>query len=342
MQNVNRKAYLDAQHRILIKNEEIPVPGPHEVVVKIEANGICGSDIHFFKEGRLGNFVVTVPYVPGHECSGTIAYVGSEVKGFAPGNLVTIEPGIPCGRCEICKSGRYNLCKDVVFLSAPPINGTFCDYVCLPAHMVFHIPKKISFEEAAMIEPVAVAVHAVNRARFSKGCTGLIAGAGPIGLLTMQAFKAAGGGKVICTDINENRLEFAKKLGADEVANPVKDSADLVNSAEVVFETAGSDAATASLFQYACPGGCVVQVGWPHSNVVGMNIANFIEKELDYVSVNRDANAYPAAIQWVCDGRINVKDIITDKFVFEDIEKAFTYTSNNPDKVIKTVVTQGR
>lgn len=334
----NRKAYLDAQHRITIKHEEIPGPGNFEVLVKIEANGICGSDIHFFNEGKLGNFIVKEPYIPGHECSGTIAEIGKDVKGFSVGDHVVLEPGIPCGKCSFCRSGRYNLCMDVVFLSAPPINGTFCDYICIPSDMVYHIPKELTFEEGAMIEPAAVAVHAVNRARFRKGCTALVVGAGPIGLLTLQAFKAAGGGKVICSDINDYRLEFAKKLGANEVINPDKENISMQNIAEVVFETAGSDRATASLFQYASPGGCVVQVGWPRSSFVGMNIAQFIEKELDYIAVNRYANAYPIAIQWICDGRIKVKEMITHKFYFEKIEEAFKFTGENPGKVIKTIV----
>lgn len=358
MTEINRKAYLDSKHRLTIKYEEIPKPGNLDVVVKVEANGICGSDIHFYKEGKLGNFIVNQPYVPGHECSGTVVKTGTKVDSLSVGDIVTIEPGIPCGRCSFCRSGRYNLCMKVEFLSAPPVNGTFCDYICVPADMVYQIPKKISFEEAAMIEPTAVAVHAVNRARFRKGASAAIVGAGPIGLLTLQAFKASGGGEAICIDINDYRLKIAKKLGADYIINPDSPNSSLSSSdsdsekimdsnskkyllsniAEVVFETAGSDRATALLFGYATPGGCVVQVGWPRSNQISMNIAQFIEKEIDYVGVNRYANAYPAAISWVCDRRINVKDLITHRFSFDKIEEAFVFTGENPSEVIKTMV----
>lgn len=182
-----------------------------------------------------------------------------------------------------------------------------------------------------------MAVHAVNRARFAKGGTAAVAGAGTIGLLTMQAFKAAGGGRVVCLDINENRLKFALEMGADETINPARSSG-LENIAETVFETAGSDAATSSLFQYAKPGGCVVQVGWPGSNIVPMDIARFIEKELDYVGVNRYANAFGTAIKWIRDKKIDVKKIITHKFSFDRITEAFDFTWKNPQDVIKTVV----
>ncbi|MGQ3380897.1 NAD(P)-dependent alcohol dehydrogenase [Priestia endophytica] len=336
MKRMNRRAFLDKDHRFTIKEDNIPSPKDDEVLIEIKANGICGSDIHFYRESRLGNFVVDRPYVPGHESSGIIVEVGSSVNGFSKGDHVVIEPGIPCGMCNYCKSGRYNLCPDVVFLSAPPINGTFCDYITIRHDMVFHIPKTLSFEEAAMAEPVAVGVHAVNRARFKNGDTAIILGAGPIGLLTAQAFKAAGGGEAICVDFNESRLRFAKKIGIDKVAMPSYSS--LEGVADVVFETAGASKATASTFNYCRPGGCIVQVGWPGGNIVEMNIATFLDKELDYVAVNRYANAFPISIRWISEGKINVKDLITGRFSLDEVSEAFEYSSKNPDKVVKTIV----
>src|SRR5690606_16874254 len=134
------------------------------------------------------------------ECSGVITSVGSNVNGLFIGDSVTIEPGIPCRTCNYCRVGRYNLCSKVVFLSAPPVNGTFCDYLCIQSDMVHRLPKSLSFEEGAMAEPAAVAVHAVNRAKLGYGKTAAVVGAGPIGQFTIQAIKAAGGGRVICLD----------------------------------------------------------------------------------------------------------------------------------------------
>lgn len=335
---MNRCAFLDSEHKFTLTERPVKKPADNEITVQIKANGICGSDIHFYHEGRLGNFIVTKPYIPGHEASGVITEAGRAVRGFYAGEHVVIEPGIPCGMCKYCRTGRYNLCREVVFLSAPPVDGTFCDYVTIRADCVHKIPADLSFEKAALIEPVAVAVHAVNRASFQNGASAVVVGAGPIGLLTLQAFKAAGGGRVTCVDRMEKRLQMAKELGADEVINIGQEHVELNDLGEVVFETAGSARATETLFKLACAGGIVVQVGWPNGNVVPVNIADFLDKELLYTSVNRYANAFPTAVSWVADGRINVERLITHRFDFGQTAEAFRFTLENAGEVIKTVV----
>jgi len=335
----NRKLILDAQQNMKIITEKAPQPQKGEVLVRVMANGICGSDIHFYKEGRLGNFVVTKPYTPGHECSGFIAGLGEGVTSFSEGDRVVIEPGIPCGLCGLCKSGRYNLCKEVVFLSAPPVDGTFCDYIALRQDMVFPFLDKLTYEQAAFVEPVAVAVHAVNRAGSVYGKDGVIVGAGSIGMLTLQAFKAAGGNRVAMVDVLDKRLEIAKALGADEIINPAKTSAAMFdNIGDIVFETAGSAKATETLFNMARTGGTVVQVGWPGENIVPMNIANFIDKELYYTSVNRYANAYPTSLSLLAEGHIKVNELISKKFDFADAPAAFKYAAENQSQVVKIMV----
>jgi L-iditol 2-dehydrogenase len=334
----NRKAYLDAQHRIEVRREPVPRPGKGEALVAVKANGICGSDVHFFHEGRLGNFVVTRPYAPGHEASGEVVALGDGVADLRPGDRVVIEPGIPCGRCRLCRSGRYNLCPEVVFLSVPPIDGTFCDYLPIRADMLHKMPEGMSFELGALAEPTAVAVHAVNRAPVSKGETGVILGCGPIGLLTLQAFKAAGGTRAVCVDGIAKRRDRAAELGADRTLDPVQAAELLPNSADVVFETAGSSAATAAAFAFAKPGGQVVQVGWPETNRVEIDVAAFIEKELDYHAVNRYANAFPAAIDWLADGRVIGDALITHRFPFDDVAKAFQFALDHRQDVIKVLV----
>lgn len=337
MPDANRMAYLDAEHRITIRTEPIPRPGAGEALVKIAANGLCGSDIHFYHEGRLGNFVVTTPYVPGHEACGVVAGVGEGALGVAAGDRVVIEPGIPCGRCGPCRGGRYNLCPDVVFLSAPPINGTFCDYVAIRADALHAMPEGMDFEAAALAEPAAVAVHAVNRAGAVRGADAVVLGCGPIGLLTLQAFRAAGGARVVAVDKLARRLDKARQLGAAAAVEP-GDEAALAEGGDVVFETAGSAAATAGAFRCARPGGTVVQVGWPEENLVPLNIAEFLDKELDYVAVNRYANAFPTAIAWLADGRLRADELITHRFGFDRVEEAFRFSLEHRDEVIKTVV----
>ncbi|MCX7047567.1 MAG: NAD(P)-dependent alcohol dehydrogenase [Candidatus Sumerlaeota bacterium] len=355
----NRKAYLDANHHIEVRKEETPRPGRGEALVAIKANGICGSDIHFFHEGWLGNFVVTKPYLPGHEASGEVVEAGEGVADFKPGDRVVIEPGIPCGRCRHCRGGRYNLCPDVVFLSAPPVDGTFCDFLTIRADMLHRMPEGMSFAMGALAEPAAVAVHAVNRGAVRNGETAAILGCGPIGLLTLQAFKAAGGGRAFCVDTIASRRKMAEELGAEKTFDPSeaaehpRDAAEhpreaaehpreaaehLRDAADVVFETAGSATATAAAFGIARAGGRVVQVGWPEKTHVALDVAGFIEKELDYIAVNRYANAFPAAIAWLADGRIRGDILITHRFPFDQVAEAFQFALDNKADAIKVMV----
>ena len=318
---LNRRAYLDKNHKLTIKNEPSPEPKEDEILIKIAANGICGSDIHFYAAGRLGNFIVNEPYVPGHEASGTVLKIGKNVLNFTLGEKVCIEPGIPCGRCALCLSGRYNLCGSVVFLSAPPVNGTFCDYITMRADFTHKIPEYMKLEHAALAEPAAVAIHAVNRAisvGSIAGKKGLIFGSGTIGLMVLQAFKAMGGGEVTCADVIDGKLELAKKLGADCIINTKRDIVP-VKYADIVFETAGSPVATAQCVPAAGVGGTIVQVGWPAGNKVELNIADIIEKEVVYTSVNRYANAFPAALNFIKSGKIKVDQMITHTYMLDDI-----------------------
>jgi len=335
MANTNCCLLLDAELNLRIEERKIPIPKHGELLIKIAANGICGSDVHFFKEGRLGNFVVTTPYIPGHEASGTVAAVGNGIKNFREGDRVVIEPGIACGVCVYCKIGKYNLCPDVIFLSAPPIDGTFCDYLTIPESFAFKIPDSLSLTDAALAEPVAVAIHSINRAKMPLGATGIIVGAGPIGLLTLQAFKAAGGGRAICTDLIERRLSVARELGAEAY---LPGDPSLRNAGDVIFETAGSAKATAELFSMARHGGKVVQVGWPDGNIVEMDIAAMMEKELDYIGVNRYANVFETAIVWLSDNRIKTDKIITHKYSFDKAVDAFKWAAEHPQETIKVIV----
>lgn len=339
MNTINRCLYLDADHKLTLVEKQVPIPGPGQVLLKIESNTICGSDVHFYQDGRLGNFVVDQPYVPGHEASGTVEACGENTSRFRSGDRVVIEPGIACGHCTACKLGRYNLCPNVTFLSAPPVNGTLCDYLAVDENFVFPIPDSLSLDHAALAEPTAVAIHAVNRSRMRLGETGIIVGAGPIGLLTLLAFKAAGGGRAICVDLLDSRLEAAKALGADEVLKPDGKEPAILDAGDVVFETAGSAAATAQLFHMARAGGRVVQVGWPNGNHVALDVATMMEKELDYIGLTRYANVFDTAITWLADGRIDGSKLITHRFPLDRAVEAFNWTLQHPHETIKVLVT---
>lgn len=333
----NRGLFLTKDHNLFFQNSPVGDLDRGEVLVKIRANGICGSDIHFYKEGVLGNFIVEEPYIPGHEASGEVADVGEGVFSFKPGDRVAIEPGIPCMKCTLCKTGRYNLCREVVFLSAPPIDGTLCEYVVMPEHFLHKVPDTMDFLVAALAEPLAVAVHGVNRANFKNGASGVIWGVGPIGLLILQAFKVSGGGRVVCVDISDERLALAREYGADVVINGSREEVP-GEIGEVIFEASGSNVGARNLIRLASPGGICVQVGWPAGNFVNMDIAQFLDKELTYHGVNRYANAFETAIGWLADGRINTRGFISHIFDFEESEKAFQQASDNPKDTIKVMI----
>ena len=340
----NRVLRLDAQHRLWIERQPIPKPGPEEVLVRVRANGICGSDIHFYERGQLGPFVVEQPYTPGHEAAGEIVALGSAVTQRSIGQAVAIEPGFPCRRCRFCKAGRYNQCPEVVFLSVPGIDGTLCDYVAVPWDMAHPLPPGMSWAVGACAEPVAVAVHAANRAQIRAGATVAVLGVGPIGLLVVQAALAVGAGRVWALDRQAQRLALAQRLGATPLdithGDPLQAVLDETDGqgADFTFEAAGHSSATALAPQITATAGVIVQVGWPEITLVPYRIEDILAKELDLRGVNRYANAFPGALSLMGRGAILAEPIITHRYPFEQAPQAFAHAHEHPEEVIKIIV----
>ncbi len=344
MVKVNRALRLDANHRLWIEEQPIPQAGEGEVLVRVRANGICGSDIHFYERGVLGPFVVRQPYTPGHEAAGEIVALGAGVRDRQVGQAVAIEPGIPCRRCRFCKMGRYNQCPQVVFMSVPGVDGTFRDYVTLPADFAHPMPPGMTWEQGACIEPTAVAVHAINRAQIAPGATVAVLGVGPIGLLVVQTALAVGAGKVLALDRQEMRLALAQKLGAIPINIIAEEPLQGVLSrtdgqgVDFTFEAAGHSSATALAPEITATAGVIVQVGWPEIERVPYKIETILAKELDVRGINRYANAFPPALSLVGRGAIRVEPLITHRFPFEEAPAAFAYAHEHPEQVIKVVV----
>ncbi|TVQ23082.1 MAG: NAD(P)-dependent alcohol dehydrogenase [Spirochaetaceae bacterium] len=323
---------------------ERPIPKEDEALVAIAVNGICGSDIHFFKEGRLGPFVVDRPYIPGHEAAGRVDRVGASAAGIREGDRVAIEPGIPCRRCRHCKTGRYNLCRNVRFLSAPPENGTFAEYAAVPADFLHRIPDTMSDEEAAFAEPLSVAIQACNRAALKPATSFVVLGAGPIGLITYLTAVAYGAGPGIIVDLNANRLEFARSLSGVQTLNPVVD--DVVRSvvdatdggAGTVFDCTGSSKAAALAPELAAAGGVVVLVGWPEVANPEFPLETILEKEIDVRGVNRYCNTFPAAIMLLSERRVDLRPLISHRFAFSSVVDAFSFAAGSPSETIKVMV----
>ena len=327
------------------ETRDIPSVQDNEVLVRIEHVGICGSDLHYYETGRIGNYIVEPPFVLGHESAGIVVETGAAVTGLAVGDRVSLEPGITCGHCEFCKSGRYNLCPDVVFFATPPVGGVFQEYVAHPADLCFQLPDTMDTIEGALIEPLAVGFHAAFQGGAKAGQTAVVLGAGCIGLVSMMALKAAGVSRVIVVDIMQKRLDKALELGADFVVNGAKTDTvqEILNltsgrGADLTIETAGTELTTTQAIHLSKKGAVIVLVGYGKSGMMNLPVSLAIDKELTFKTVFRYRHVYPVAIDAVAAGKINLKGIVTNLFEFDDIQRAMDESSKNKSEIVKSVV----
>jgi len=342
---MQRAAFMTGINKMEIRDIDMPNPKKGEVIVKIEYVGICGSDVHYLEHGRIGDFIVDGDFILGHECAGTVTQLGENVKNLKVGDRVALEPGITCGQCEFCKTGRYNLCPDVEFLATPPYHGCLQNYIAFPENMCFRLPDNVSTKEGALVEPLSVGVHAARQGNVSLGDRVVILGAGCIGLVTLLACKALGASEIIVTDIMPKRLEFAKKLGATSVINSAQSDAlkeiealTAGQGADVVIETAGSSVTYSQTPYIVKRGGTIVLVGMAADDIIGFNFTKLMGKEAQVKTVFRYRNIYPQAINAISGRLIDVKTIVTHEFDFEDSAKAFDFVINNKNDVVKAVI----
>ena len=331
-----------------IQSRPIPSPAAGEVLVKVEYVGICGSDLHYYESGRIGNFIVEPPFVLGHEAGGTVVELGEGVTDLKVGDKVALEPGKTCGHCEHCKEGKYNLCEDVIFFATPPVDGVFQEYVAHEAGLCFKIPENMSTMEAALIEPLAVGMHAANQGGAHLGQTAVVTGAGCIGLCCMLSLRAMGVSRIIVVDVMQKRLDKALELGADYVINGKEEDTvarirELTNGrgADLGIETAGSQVTATQLIQAAKKGSTIVFVGYSASGEMTLPIGMALDKELTFKTVFRYRNIYPMAIEAVSSGKIRIKDIVTNYFELDDIKNALDSCVHNKADIVKGVIRIG-
>ena len=323
----------------------IPAPKADEVLVKLEYVGICGSDMHYYETGAIGDYVVKPPFVLGHEPGGTVVEVGSHVTHLKVGDKVALEPGKTCGRCEFCRQGKYNLCPDVVFFATPPVDGVFQEYVAHEAALCFKLPENVSTLEGALIEPLAVGFHAANQGGAHAGQTAVVMGAGCIGLVSMMALKAEGVSRVYVVDVMAKRLEKALELGADGVINGKdEDAVEAVRKltggagCDLVIETAGTEFTTRQAIHMTKKGASVVLVGYSKTGEMTLPMSLALDKELTFKTVFRYRHIYPMAIDAVAAGKVNLKGIVTDIFDFDDIQNAMDRSVADKANIVKAVV----
>ncbi|GAC1511661.1 MAG: NAD(P)-dependent alcohol dehydrogenase [Ktedonobacteraceae bacterium] len=318
--------------------------GPHGVRIAINTVGICGSDVHYYEYGAIGQFVVREPMVLGHEASGTVVECGSAVQHLQVGDRVCMEPGIPDPNSKATRLGIYNLDPAVRFWATPPVHGCLTPYVVHPDAFTFKLPDNVSFAEGAMVEPLAVGMHAANKAKIQPGDLAVVMGAGPIGMVTALSVLAGGCSQVVMTDVIQEKLDLAASLGPIVPVNVAKQSVvEVVNKlsagwgADIVFEASGNARSIASVFDPLCPGGRVVLIGMPGAPVA-LDIIAAQAKEARIETIFRYAHVYPRALALLGSGKINVKPLITDTFPFKESIQAFEYATHMKPTSVKTQI----
>jgi len=328
----NRAAVMTELEHIEIRELPEPEPGPRQAVVRIHAVGVCGSDTAYFKIGRIGDYVVDGPIVLGHEVSGEVAKIGSEVTNVAVGDRVAIEPGTPCRDCGECKAGRYHLCPDLVFLATPPYDGALMELMAIDARNLYPIPQGMSYEEGALLEPLSVGIWGCKRANLTAGDDVLVTGAGPVGLLAAAAARAFGAGSVTVSDPSEFRVGLARKMGF-AIESP---DAATNRTFDVLLECSGAPGALAAGMARLAPAGRAAMIGMPKQDVP-LPLAELNVNEVSLSLVNRYNHTWPLAIELVSSGRIDVSELITHHFPLAESADALTLASRVKDS-IKAVI----
>lgn len=316
--------------------------GPRDVRIKLHTVGICGSDVHYYTHGKVGPFEVTEPMILGHEAAGTVIEVGSDVQHLAIGDRVCMEPGIPDSTSKAARLGMYNIDPAVRFWATPPVHGVLRPTCVHPANFTFKLPDNVSFAEGAMVEPLAVGVHAATKARVKPGDVAVVLGAGPIGLVTALSALAAGCARVFVTDLAEKKLEIAASLspaitpvhaGKDDLTATIMAATENWG-ADIVFEATGAPKAAAGVFQSLAPGGCVVFIGG-QADPIAYDAGAAMVREARVENIFRYAHVFPRCVGILASGAIDVKPLITRKFDFNDSERAFEIAASAPVADVK-------
>lgn len=333
-----RASVLAEKRTLTIENRPLPAVGAEDVLIKVAAVGVCGSDVHYFRQGRIGGFVVDSPLVLGHEVSGTIVAIGSDVPAHRIGERVAIEPQRPCGRCRECRSGRYNLCSSMEFYATPPIDGAFAGYVTIQSDFAYAVPGSVSDEAAALLEPLSVAINAIRKAGIVPGSSILIAGAGPIGIITAQVARAFGASEIIVSDLVPERRERAMEFGATRVIDPVTtDPADL--DVNAFIDASGSARAVYSGIKSVRAAGTAVLVGLGNPEMT-LPVEHIQNLEINVTGVFRYTDTWPVAIHLVASGQVDLDSLVTGQFDLDSVEEALE-SDQHPDR-LKSIVYPNR
>lgn len=341
-----KAVYLSAPGEFVTRDVPDPeLASPRDVRLRVDAVGVCGSDLHYYRTGRIGNQVLTEPWIMGHECAATVESVGTDVQGLAPGDRVAVEPLIACGSCDQCRSGRANTCRKQRFLGCPnQQQGCMCQLLVMPEECCFRVPAHLSTGAAVMVEPFAIALHAQRLWGSAEGKAIAVLGAGPVGLCVLAALRLAGASAVALTDRLDYRLDMARALGASSTHH--SERSDVVreierahpNGVAAVFDCSGEQAALDQSLALLTPGGSLVVVGIPETDRVSFDINALRRKEIDIINVRRQNECTGDAIDLLARGAVELDPVVTHHFGLSESAAAYHLVANYRDSVEKALI----
>jgi L-iditol 2-dehydrogenase len=341
-----RVAYFTGLRTIEIRQQPEPqIDQPDSVMLRIDRVGVCGSDVHYYRTGRIGDQVLQPPATLGHECSGTVVEVGPGVERLQPGDRVAVDPAIVCGQCDQCLAGRTNTCRNLQFLGGPgQALGAVADRLVLPAENCFRIPDSMTMEQAVLAEPLSIGLYALRLGQMRPGGRIAVLGAGPIGLSVLLCAKAVAPGKAYVTDPIPERREVARQCGADWIGDPHDQdpvaaiAQDEPLGLDLVFECSGDPACINQAQQLLAPGGKLVLVGIPEETEIRFDIHAMRRKELTLINVRRQKGCVGPVVRMMEEGLVNVDRLLTHRFPLESIHEAFNLVADYRDGVIKAIL----
>lgn len=338
-----RAAVLHGVRDLRIEERPIPSYAGDEVLLRVLSVTICGSDVHYYTDGAIGTQQVSAPVVLGHEFAAEVVAVGAQVRGLRTGQTVAVEPGVSCGECEQCRRGYPNLCPYVRFCATPPIDGALREYMPYAPHALFPLPEGLSAEDGAMLEPLCIAIRALDFGKLRIGETAAVIGCGGIGLLIVQLLRAAGAGEIYVSEPVGYRAQTALGCGATAVLGPEDPAADLLartsgRGVDVAWEAATSVRTQRLATELARLGGRVVLVGIPPEDEFALAASPIRRKGLTITSVRRAANVYPRAITLAEKGMVDLRSLVTHRLPLADAARAFELMASHEDGVIRAAI----
>ncbi|EMR62760.1 putative sorbitol dehydrogenase protein [Eutypa lata UCREL1] len=350
----NPSLFVTPDHQLKMVDGPIEQPGPGEVTLQIKCSGICGSDVHLWKSGRIGSLEVKGECILGHEAAGVVLKCGEGVTNLKIGDRVGVEPQAPCEKCFLCREGRYNLCEDVKFSGIWPDAGTIQRYKVHPAKWLYKIPDGLTYSEGALLEPLSVILHGMAGANVKLGRPALICGAGPIGLVALAAARASGAHPLVITDVNAERLDFAKKfvpncqtyqikpkLSAQETAAEIRElyGEDEYSMPASVIECTGVEGSVCTACYCVRRGGTLMVIGVGRPIMNNVPFMHLSLAEIDLKFINRYRDTWPAAIQCMKGGVVDLNPMVTHMFPLERAVEAFELQTDPTKFSIKIHIT---